>query len=89
MELASFGANFSSIFEHLQLVVILLFCLPAISFAAIKFWIACRSKKIQPTTNWFVPDDLDSEVACMHYKLVHNSAAFAHQIHRNSPTQSK
>ena len=34
MELASFGANFSSIFEHLQLVVILLFCLPAISFTS-------------------------------------------------------
>ena len=84
MDLANPGASFSIIYEHLPLFVFLLFGLPIISFIGVKFWIASSSSKAQRTTNWFVPDDLESESAKIHYSMQHNSVAFAHQVHRNS-----
>jgi|GEM_PF-6274556 len=84
MDPASFGANLSIVREHLPLFVLLLFGVPALSFISMKFLIAGRSAKTQRTTNWFVPTDLESDSAKLHYSMQHNSVAFAHQVHRNS-----
>jgi hypothetical protein len=64
--------------EHLQLFAILLFALPSASFLSIKLWIAARANKTPRTRNWFVPDDLESEAARLHYSMGRNSVAFAH-----------
>jgi hypothetical protein len=84
MDPASFGANFSMVRDHLQLFAFLLFGLPVISFISIRFWIAGRSARVQRTTNWFVPNDLESDAAKTHFSMQHNSVAFAHRVHRNS-----
>lgn len=84
MNPASIGANLSLVREHLPLFVFLLFGVPAVSFISIKFWIAGRSARVQRTTNWFVPTDLESESAHMHYSMQHQSVAFAHRVNRNS-----
>jgi hypothetical protein len=84
MELANLGGDLSFVREHLQLFTFLLFGVPLISFACIKFWAASHSAKVQRTTNWFVPTDLESETARTHYGMGHQSVAFAHQINRNS-----
>ena len=84
MDPASFGTNFSMVREHLQLFATLLFGLPAVSFVSIKFWIAGRSTKPQRATDWFVPSDLESEAARMHYEMGRSSVAFAHRVNRNS-----
>lgn len=83
MDIPNLGANFSMAREHLQLFAILLFALPLISFVSIKFWIAARANKVPRATNWFVPDDLESETARMHYEMGRNSAAFANRVPRN------
>lgn len=77
MDIPNLGVNFSMVREHLQLFALLLFTLPLISFVVIKLWIAARANKSQRTTNWFVPDDLESDAARMHYSMGHNSVAFA------------
>ena len=77
MDIPNLGANFSMVREHLQLFAILLFALPLISFVGIKLWIAARANKTPRTTSWFVPDDLDSEVARLHYSMSRQSVAFA------------
>jgi hypothetical protein len=84
MDPASFGADSSMVRGHLQLFASLLFGLPVITFISIRFWIAARSAKVQRTTNRFVPTDLESDAAKMHFSMQHNSVAFAHQVHRNS-----
>ena len=84
MDPSSIGANLLIVRTHLELFVVLLVALPAFSFLLMKFWIAGRSTKVQRTTNWFVPTDLESDSAKMHYRMQHNSVAFAHQVHRNS-----
>ena len=84
MDPANFGANLSFVRDHLPLFVFLLFGVPAVSFISMKFWIAGRSAKVQRATNWFVPTDLESESAKLHYSMQHNSVAFVHQVHRNS-----
>ena len=84
MDPASFGAHFSMVRDHLPLFLFLLFGLPPISFVCIKFWIAGRSAKVQRTTTWFVPADLESDAAKMHFSMQHNSVAFARRGHRNS-----
>jgi hypothetical protein len=84
MDPSSFGANLSIVRAHLELLVVLLVALPAFSFLLMKFWIVGRTTKVQRTTNWFVPTDLESDSAKMHYSMQHNSVAFAHQVHRNS-----
>jgi hypothetical protein len=84
MDPANVGANFSMVREHLQIFAVLLFALPALTFVSIKFWIAGRSAKAQRTTDWFVPSDLESEAARMHYEMGRNSVAFAHQVNRTS-----
>ncbi len=83
MDIPNLGTNFSMVREHLQLFSILLFALPSISFLSIKLWIAVRANKVPRTTNWFVPDDLESETARMHYEMGRNSAAFAQRVLRN------
>jgi hypothetical protein len=85
MDPSSIGANLSIVRAHLELFVVLLVALPAFSFLMMKFWIAGRSMKVQRNTNWFVPTDLESDAAKMHYNMQHNSVAFA-QVHRNSRT---
>jgi hypothetical protein len=67
--------------DHFAPFVALLFGLPAVTFLAMKFWTAGRSAKAQRTTSWFVPTDLESESARMHYAMQHQSVAFAHQLH--------
>ena len=84
MDIATIGANFSMVREHLTLFALLLFALPVISFLAIKLWSAARASKVQRTTNWFVPTDLDSDAARLHYSMGHQSVAFASRARRNS-----
>jgi hypothetical protein len=84
MDPAILTVNMSMARDHLQLFVCLLFALPAISFISIKCWIAARAGKVQRTTNWFVPTDLDSDAARLHASMQHNSVAFAHLAHRSS-----
>ena len=83
MDIPNLGANFSMVREHFQLFFILLFALPLISFVSIKCWIAACSSKSQRSTNWFVPTDLESEAARMHYGMGRNSVAFNHKARPN------
>ncbi|WP_348264664.1 hypothetical protein P8935_09025 [Telmatobacter sp. DSM 110680] len=85
MDPSSIGAKLSTVRAHLEIFVVLLVALPAFSFLMMKFWIAGRSAKVQRNTNWFVPTDLESEAAKMHYSMQHNSVAFAH-VRRNQRT---
>ena len=78
MDVPNLGANFSMVREHLQLFAVILFALPSASFLSIKLWIAARANKTQRTSDWFVPDDLESDAARLHYSMGHNSVAFAH-----------
>lgn len=78
MDIPNLGASFAMVRDHLQIYAILLFALPLVSFVTIKFWIAARASKTQRTTNWFVPDDLESDAARLHYSMGRNSVAFAH-----------
>jgi hypothetical protein len=84
VDIPNLGANFSMVGEHFQLFVTLLFALPLVSFVSIKCWIAARAGKVQRTTNWFVPTDLESEAARMHHGMGRNSVAFNHQARPNS-----
>jgi hypothetical protein len=85
MDFANFGGSFPMVREHLTLFGSLLFTLPLTSFITIKLWIAARANKSQRKTNWFVPDNLESEAARLHYGMGHQSVAFARQVRRNSP----
>lgn len=95
MGLENLGSTFSILHEHLQLILCLFFGLPLLSFISIRFWIAVRASRVQRTTNWFVPDDLESDAARLHYTLQHHSVAFAksrarhprHAIATNVPTR--
>ena len=83
MDLANVSVNFAMLREHLQLFAALFFALPLVSFLSFKFWIAARANKTQRATNWFVPADLDSDAARIHYAMGHQSIAFARQVRRN------
>lgn len=83
MDFGSLSVNIAVLREHLQLFALLLFALPLVSFLSFKFWVAARTSKTQRATNWFVPSDLDSESARMHYSMGHQSVAFARQARRN------
>ena len=76
MEIADLGTNLSLVRDHLSLFSLLLFALPLTSFLGIKFWIAARASKVQRSTNWFVPTDLDSEAARLHYSMGRQSTGF-------------
>jgi hypothetical protein len=78
---SSVVANLSMIPSHFEFFVVLLFGLPAMTFLAMKFWIAGRSTRAQRVTNWFVPTDLESESARMHYSMQHQSGA--PRVHRH------
>jgi hypothetical protein len=82
MDPASFTANLSMVRDHLPLFLCLLFGLPIVCFIGIRYWVAARAAKVQRNTHWFVPTDLESDVAKMHYSMEHNSAAFARHLHR-------
>jgi hypothetical protein len=84
MDPVNLSANLSLVRDHLQLFVGLLFGLPIVTFVGIQFWIAGHSAKVQRTTNWFVPTDLESDAAKMQYSMQRNSVAFAHRINRNA-----
>ncbi|HEY2467969.1 MAG TPA: hypothetical protein VGI45_09005 [Terracidiphilus sp.] len=81
MDVPNLGANLSMVREHLQLFAILLFALPSASFLSIKLWIAARASKTTRSTTWFVPDDLESDAARMHYSMGRSAVAFAHVRH--------
>ena len=84
MDPSSIGANLSVIRNHFELFVILLVGLPAFTLLLMKFWIAGRSTRVQRTTNWFVPTDLESEAAKLHYSIGKHSVAFASPTQRNT-----
>ena len=84
MDPASFGAHFSIVRDHLQLFAVLLFALPTVSFLSMKCWTAGHSARVQRTTNWFVPTDLESESAKLHYSMGNQSIAFANRAQRNT-----
>ena len=83
MNFANFGGNFPIVSEHLTLLGLLLFAVPLTSFMMIKLWSAARASKSQRKTEWFVPNDLESESARFHYGMGHQSVAFAKQVRRN------
>ena len=89
MDIPNLGANFSMMREQLLLFVLLLFALPLISFVAIKLWIAARANKTQRTSNWFVPDDLKSEAARIHYSLGGNHVAVSHTRNSSIPAMER
>jgi hypothetical protein len=71
--------------EHLTLLGLLFLALPVTSFMMIKLWSAARANTSQRRTEWFVPNDLESESARFHYSMGHQSVAFARQVRRGSP----
>ena len=77
MEIPNLVAHFSMVQEHLQLFGVLLFAVPVISFLGIRLWTAARASKMPQNTLWFVPDDLESEAAHIHFSMGRNSMAFA------------
>ena len=83
MDPANLGAGLS-IVRELLFFACLLFGVPIVSFIVIKFWIASRSTIVQRTTHWFVPTDLESESAKVHYDMLHDSVEFARRFHRKS-----
>jgi hypothetical protein len=83
MDLQNLGSNFSILHDHLQFILCLFFGLPLMSFVSIRFWIAARASRVQRTTSWFVPDDLESDAARLHYSLQHHSVAFANSLPRH------
>jgi hypothetical protein len=83
MDLQNLGSNFSILHDHLQFILCLFFGLPLLSFVSIRFWIAARASRVQRTTSWFVPDDLESDAARLHYSLQHHSVAFAQNAPRH------
>jgi hypothetical protein len=70
-------AHFSMVQGHLLLFALFLLALPVISFLCIKLWTTARASKVPHNTLWFVPDDLDSHAAHMHFSMRRNSMAFA------------
>lgn len=78
MDIPNLGASFSMVSAHFELFAVLLFALPLISFLSIRLWIAARANKVQRTSDWFVPADLESEAARIHYAMGRNPVAFAH-----------
>ena len=82
MDPANFTANLSMVRDHLPLFLCLLFGLPIVGFIGILYWVAAHAAKVQRNTHWFVPTDLESDAAKMHYSMEHDSAAFAHHLHR-------
>ncbi len=84
MDPANFTASLSMVRDHLPLFLCLLFGLPIVSFIGILCWVAAHAAKVQRNTQWFVPTDLESDAAKMHYSMEHNSVAFAHHLHRRA-----
>jgi len=83
MDPQNLGASFTILHDHLQLMLCLFFGLPPLSFVSIRFWIAARASRVQRTTSWFVPDDLQSDAARLHYSLQHHSVAFTNSRPRH------
>jgi hypothetical protein len=46
-----------------------------------KLWIAGHASKAQRTTDWFVPTDLESDAAKLHYGMRSQSVAFVKGRH--------
>lgn len=84
MDPANFGPNLSVVRDHLPFFLFLLFGLPVMSFIGFKFWIVGHSARVQRTTHWFVPTEIESDAARMHFSLQHNSVAFNRQVHRKA-----
>ena len=82
MNFANFGGNLPMVREHLTLFGFLFFLLPVASLMIIKLWSTARASKSQRKTEWFVPHDLESESARFHYRMGHQSVAFARQVRR-------
>ena len=88
MEIPNPIAHFSMAQEHLLLFAVLLFAMPVLSFLGMKLFTAARAKKAPRTTLWFVPDDLDSDAAHLHFSMRRNSMAFARaRSQRNNRTR--
>ena len=64
MDILNLGADASVVRSNIELFAFLLMALPAISFLMMKFWLATRvSSKVQRTTEWVVPQELEPERA--------------------------
>ena len=64
MDTLNLGADASVLRSHIELFAFLLLALPAISFLTMKFWLATRTtSKVQRTTEWVVPQELEPERA--------------------------
>ena len=62
MDIANLSADLSVVRAHLELFAFLLLAVPPISFLTIKFWLtASAASKVQHSTEWVVPRELDSD----------------------------
>ena len=82
MDPANFTASLSMVRDHLPLFLCLLFGLPVVSFIGILYWVAAHAAKVQRNTHWFVPTDLESDAAKMHYSMEQDSVSFARHLRR-------
>ena len=82
MNFVFFGGFLFLVCEYLTVFGFLFFALPVASFMIIKLWSAARASKSQRKTEWFVPNDLESESARFHYGMGHQSVEFARQARR-------
>jgi hypothetical protein len=62
MEFVNLTPDLSIVRAHVELFAYLLFALPPVTFLSIKFWITLKTaSKVQRSTQWFVPNELDSQ----------------------------
>jgi len=79
MDPSSIGAGLATLRQHLPVFLICMAGLPVLSFLTLKLWVARSATKVQRSTNWFVPDDLESETARVHYGMRGQSVAFSNR----------
>jgi hypothetical protein len=81
MDIVNLGANLSIVRDHLLSFSFLLFALPPFTFLSIKFWLTARAaSKVQRTTQWSVPADLDSGGMRSLCETRQGSVASVHQL---------
>jgi hypothetical protein len=81
MDILNLGADASVVRSHIELFALLLLGLPAISFLTMKFWLATRAaSKVQRTTEWVVPQHLESEGARSLRARPARTSLMVHQI---------
>ncbi len=88
MDFANLTLDFSFVKSHEQLFGFLMVAGPLLSFLSMKFWIIARATaKAQHTTQWFVPDNLESGAKRIVLDRPSRSTAFTPRNHRDSASR--